>query len=578
MPLENSFNLRALKFGAAPDDSFQRARYQQGSTQLKSSGNTTVDVLRSGKKQTTLQFSTDYDRNYNRVRCFTLLTGDRAAVGANFGLYLFDTGSGKQLREFVGHTGTVWAVSPSPDGRYLLTASNDMTVRVWDPDEEKPLLSLFFAGEEWVAWTPEGYYASSPGGESLMGWHLDNGPDAMGSFARASQFRESLYKPEAIKMLLRTGSMTRALEATGDRQGETQVAEVLPPTVVIVRPDTGDVTTDTEELTVMAVAQQVGMHPITSMQLLLDGRPLGGRAGIKHFESGQRDVRERFFVPLTAGTQHRIQVRADSAVSYGLSQDVRVTYQPRSNERQLPSLYVLAMGVKDYQNDDLDLNYADRDAQRLEAAFKQYGKGLFRKVETKLIVNEDATQRGILIGLNWLKKQMSQGDVGIVYYSGHGDKDSSDVFHLMPHDVETELLSATGIPDAQLKSMVGAINGRVLMVLDACNSGAAFKNPNNLTDDLIRDLVSDDFGITVMSSSTGKELSQESSDDQGGFFTIAFVEGLSGKADANGDGIIYSTELANYVADRVKNLTNGQQHPVMRNPAGVPAFPLAKTK
>lgn len=574
-PLERAFDLSRLEFVDVPDGGFVRARFQQGSTQLTSSGGTSVDVLRDGKKHNSLEFSNEYVRKYNMVNCFTLLRGDRAAVGSGFGLSLFDTRSGAELFTFNGSG--VWAVSPSPDGRYLLTAADDMTLHIWDHD--KPFLKLFFADEEWVAWTPEGYYASSPGGEALMGWHLDNGPNQMGSFARASQFRESLYKPEAIKMLLRTGSMTRALEATGDKKSETNVARILPPTVVITRPDGSDVTTDTEELTVMAVAKQVGLHPITSMQLLLDGRPFGGRAGIKRFDSPQRDVRERFYVQLTPGQKHRIQVRADSAVSYGLSRDVAVTYKPKSNERQLPSLYVLSMGVKDYKDDDLDLHYADQDAKRLEAAFRKHGKGLFRKIETKLVINEDATQRGILKGLDWLRRQMGQGDVGVVYYSGHGDKDSSDVFHLMPHDVETDLLSVTGIPDSQIKTMVGAINGRVLMLLDACNSGAAaFKSPSNLSDDLIRDLVSDDFGITVMSSSTGKELSQESSDAKGGYFTIAFVEGLSGKADTNNDGVIYSSELANYVADRVKGLTNGQQHPVMRNPAGVPAFPLAKTR
>ena len=70
-----------------------------------------------------------------------------------------------------------------------------MTLRIWDPNRDQPLLNLFFAGSEWIAWTPEGYYACSPGGEGLMGWHLDNGPDKLGTFAPAAQFREKFYRP-----------------------------------------------------------------------------------------------------------------------------------------------------------------------------------------------------------------------------------------------------------------------------------------------------------------------------------------------------------------------------------------------
>src|SRR5262249_22168968 len=113
------------------------------------------------------------------IRCFTLLSDSLAAVGGSYGLYLFDTRTGPQVREFRGHTGFVWGVAPSPDGRHLLSASDDQTVRVWSPDRDEALLSLFGAGDEWVAWTPEGYYACSAGGERLMGWHVQNGRDQM---------------------------------------------------------------------------------------------------------------------------------------------------------------------------------------------------------------------------------------------------------------------------------------------------------------------------------------------------------------------------------------------------------------
>ena len=161
------------------------------------------------------------------IRSFSFVTGDRVAVGGDYGLYLFDARTGAKIREFRGHTGVVWAVAPSPDGRYLLSASVDQTLRIWDPDRDEPLLSLFVAGDDWIAWTPEGYYAASPGGENLMGWQVSNGPEQVGNFVPASQFRKSLYRPDVIKLALKTGSVAPALERLNEPLKV--VKEVLPP-------------------------------------------------------------------------------------------------------------------------------------------------------------------------------------------------------------------------------------------------------------------------------------------------------------------------------------------------------------
>jgi WD40 repeat protein len=82
-------------------------------------------------------------------------------VGTAFGLYLVDLKANKILRTFVGHAGIVLAVAPAPDDRYFVTGSTDQTLRIWDPDQTEPELSVFAAGTEWIAWTPEGYYAAS---------------------------------------------------------------------------------------------------------------------------------------------------------------------------------------------------------------------------------------------------------------------------------------------------------------------------------------------------------------------------------------------------------------------------------
>lgn len=170
--------------------------------------------------------------------------------------------------------------------------------------------------------------------------------------------------------------------------------------------------------------------------------------------------------------------------------------------------------------------------------------------------------------------------MSIFFFSGHGAKDGAGNFYLVPIDGEPSDLLATCVSGSQFKDALAMIPGRLLVLLDACHAGAASgdrrKAVGGLTDDLIRDLVTDDYGAIVMCSSMGREFSMESQEHQQGYFTLALVEALSGKADYNHDGLVYLTEVDAYLSDRLKTLTQGQQHPVTAKPATIRSFPLSR--
>src|SRR5262249_49357472 len=163
--LERSFHLTDLAFGSVPNRSYRPARKKQGARNLVEVDQLHVGVLENGKPGLALRSPAANDRIY----CFTMLGEDRAVLGTAFGLYLVDLGNGKVIRSFRGHSGLVLAVAPAPDDHFFLSTSSNQTMRIWDPEREDPLLSLFVAGADWVAWTLEGFYAASPGGEQLVG-------------------------------------------------------------------------------------------------------------------------------------------------------------------------------------------------------------------------------------------------------------------------------------------------------------------------------------------------------------------------------------------------------------------------
>lgn len=582
-PLERSFDLTSLEFGT-PNNQFQRARVQRESLRLEGPVSAAaVQVSKNGQVLSNLQLQGD------KVTCFTLLSDARAAVGGIHALHLFDIPTGRELRTFKGHTGDVWAVSPSPDGRYLVSASYDHTVRIWSPDRDEPLLSCFFAGDDWVVWTPEGYYAASPGGEKLMGWHVNNGPDQMASFYPASQFRSTLYRPDVIRLLLKTGSLTRALETADTARGrmteKTDVAQVLPPQVRITSP-VANHKAPQNTLAIRATATSVGKHPVTVLRLLLDGRPYQGQRGVQTIASPKLgDVNGEWTIELEPG-RHKLKVLADSAVSQGISQEVEVVCAgggELADQVRLPKLYVVAVGISDYSG-DLKLSYAAKDAEALTAALKSHSKLLFREIEVQTITNGHATRSAVLKGLGWLRSNMTQNDYGIFFFAGHREFDNDGSVYFLPVDVDPQDLLTTAIGDDQFKKALAGIPGKMMTMLDSCNSGAVAGSQtgkrrsasSSLTDDLVRDLITDENGVVAMCSSTGREFSLENNEFRQGNFTLALVEGLSGKADFNKDGVVYLNELDTYVTDRVKELTKGQQHPVTGKPGSIRSFPLAK--
>jgi WD40 repeat protein len=55
-----------------------------------------------------------------------------AHAGFDRAIHLWDVATGRKLRSFVGHTGSILAIDIAPNGKMLASASADTTVLLWD--------------------------------------------------------------------------------------------------------------------------------------------------------------------------------------------------------------------------------------------------------------------------------------------------------------------------------------------------------------------------------------------------------------------------------------------------------------
>ena len=273
-PLERSFDLATLDWSTVPTQEFARAQETQGSQSLFWKDAETVLVKQEGKPDLPLSLKAENQT----IFCYTFLPENRIALGTRrYAVYIMDTITGKKISRHYGHDATITSLAPSPDGKYFLT-SDGGTIRIWSQKPTHLLLSFRVSGDDWIAWSPAGYYAASLGGEQLMGWEVSNGPNQMQSFYPASRFRKTFCRPDVIKLLLEEGSFEKALARANKERGSVtptvDVSRVLPPRVAIISPATAKVQVSGTALNVTAVAYSVGANPVTELRVLLDGRPV----------------------------------------------------------------------------------------------------------------------------------------------------------------------------------------------------------------------------------------------------------------------------------------------------------------
>ena len=505
---------------------------------------------------------------------------DTFLLGTAIRLYLFDR---EGNRKWVIRTpGDAWHVNISGDGRVALAALGDGTVRWYRMNDGKELLAFFPHADKkrWVLWTPSGYYDASPGAEELIGWHVNNGSEQAADFFPVSRFRTAYYRPDVVAKVLETLDEAEAIRIanleSGRKKEEVSVAKRLPPVVSILSPRDGSEVSD-REIEVKFSIRTHSAEPVTGVRLLINGRPIGRDLAIKEAQKGQDIQTAKVPIP---EKDAEVSIIAENRYAASEPATVSLKWAGKVKEEEFlikPKLYILAIGVSKYEDKNLTLQFADKDAKDFAESFLREKGGLYRDVMVKVLTDEKATKDEIIDGFEWISKETTSHDVAMIFMAGHGINDSAGAYYFLPVNANLDRLRRTAVPFTEMKSTVTSLAGKTILFIDTCHSGNVMGARAAAPDitGIVNELASAENGAVVFASSTGRQYSFEDPNWENGAFTKAAVEGINGKADYTGKGKITINMLDLYISERVKELTEGKQTPATAKPRTIPDFPLA---
>jgi uncharacterized caspase-like protein/peptidoglycan/xylan/chitin deacetylase (PgdA/CDA1 family) len=216
--------------------------------------------------------------------------------------------------------------------------------------------------------------------------------------------------------------------------------------------------------------------------------------------------------------------------------------------------WAILVGIDEYKKWP-HLQYAVRDAEGVgQVLVQKFGFSPERVITLK---NGQATRAGILGAFHDLMG-LQPNDRVFVFFAGHGAtrklSSGRDLGYIVPYDADPDNLATDAIPMTEIQNIAESLPAKhELFVMDACYSGLGLTrggaNSAFLRDNARR------LGRQMLTAGGTDQLVSDGGPNGHSVFTWTLMQGLGGKADLNGDGLITATELAAYVAPAVSSVS-----------------------
>ncbi|WP_224367530.1 caspase family protein [Hyalangium versicolor] len=232
-----------------------------------------------------------------------------------------------------------------------------------------------------------------------------------------------------------------------------------------------------------------------------------------------------------------------------------------------PHGYALLIGVGLSHYAPYSLPVTSRDAQLLRSVLTDPARCAYSEDHIRLLHDEGSTREAIMEGLTWLSQQAESDHEAtiIVFFSGHGWREPTGAYFLLPHDIDPSDVPGSAIRDQDFTDALRAIQARrLLTILDCCHAGGmatsksggpTLRPPAGLKSlappqELISAL-KEGAGRAIFSSSLGAQESWTRLDGTSSLYTHHLIEALQGAASLPGESVVRLSDLMTYLSQAV---------------------------
>jgi WD40 repeat protein len=494
---------------------------------------------------------------------------------------------------YIGNGNAVRGIVSGGGDSLLFAGIDDGSVLIWDERSRNLLATLvtLHGGTDWMVVTPDGLFDGSPRAWKQLLWRF--GGNTFDVQPVESYFNE-YFHPDLLAEIIRGERPTApsSIETKDRRQPEIKFLGVE-----------GQVEALTSASRMVNVRLEVA-------EVRADKH--------HHSSSGVRDVRlfrngslvRKWHDPVPLDEQGRAILQANVSIAAGVNQFTAYAFN-NDNIKSLDATpltitgtshirkgtaYILAIGVNRYRNSSFNLRYATSDAEVFASELKQEQDklGAYQEVRIVPLKDEQATRANILEALARLAgkttgspsnlapldldkiKPAEPEDAVFIFFAGHGMADGPR-FYLIPHDLgytgdrdaidnaAIKILAQHGISDEDLDAAFEGIDaGRMMMVIDACNSGQALeaeeprRGPMN-SKGLAQ--LAYEKGMYILTAAKRYQDAKEVNLYSHGLLTQALVvEGLHQRKASTNGGNVYLREWLDYAVHEVPQLQLKSPH------------------
>jgi WD40 repeat protein len=452
---------------------------------------------------------------------------------------LWQVATGQSLAMMPGHSAVVSSVAFSPQGT-LASGSWDTTVNIWQVETRRLMISLLAADDgDWLAYDPAGHYNGSDRASRYVTWRIGN------TVYDFDQFFERFFQPDLIVHALEAKKIEPPVQ-------NLSVGFAPPPVVVITTPQP-DATITGDQVQVIVEARDAG-GGVDEVRLFQNGKVVGSDTrGI----FVQKKKVYKYEVSLVEGDNvfRATAFNKDRSESRPFELTVKSTAPAKQ-----ATLHLLAVGINNYKNAGLNLNFAAPDAKAMVAFFKREGPRLFRDVDTIELYDGDATHQNIMAALQTLKAKSKPEDVLVMYVAGHGDNRESK-WYFVPYEVtrpeSDEDLTGKALASSELSDSLAKIPAqKVVLLLDACKSGSALVAFRGLEERKALLQLARSSGVHVIAASARDQNSAEVTELGHGIFTYLLLKGLGGEAVLrSSDKLVTVLGLSSYLNEQLPEIS-----------------------